>query len=143
MAHTKVVRAVQHAAESVATTIDQIAISLGCGHEHARAVEVFCYQCLGCLGAEVTQEHHQCIATGRFHFGNGLEHVMLVLHGCLAIKQFALVSFYNVFAPFSRQCDRKTVTTDGNNAQLDRWDVRTYHINSSYSLDCLCFQRQR
>ena len=127
VSHTEVIRAVEHAAVCVSTTVDHIAITLCCCHEHAWAVEVLRDKCLWCLRAEITEEYNEGVASSLFHLCHCLEHVFFVLNCCLAIEQFSLVCLYNVLATLCGERDRETVTADGNDAELDLRNVSTFH----------------
>ena len=130
MAHTEVVGAVQHTAVGIAAAVDHVAVTLGGGHEHAGAVEELGNQGFGGLGAEVAQKDGQRVAAGLGHLGNGLLHVMLVFHGGLALVEGnapGLAGGCNGSAALFAQCDRKAVTADGDNAELDLRNVGGFH----------------
>ena len=126
-AHAQIIGAVQHAAVGVATTVDHVAVALGSGHKHAGAVEIFGDERLGSLGSEVAKEHHEGVATGLFHLGHGLEHVLLVLHGGGTIEEFALIGLHDVLAALGRQGNGETVTAHGDDAELDLGNVAALH----------------
>ena len=130
MAHAKVVGAVQHTAVSVAAAVDHIAVALGRRHKHAGAVEVLSDQRFGRFGTEVTEEYGQGIAAGSGDFGHSLLHILLVLDGDLALVEIGALGGAggsNRRAALLAQRDGKTVTADGDNAQLDLRNVGGFH----------------
>ena len=127
MTHTQVVRAVEHTAVSITTTIDHVAITLGSSNKHARTIKVLGNECLWCLRTEVAKEDHQGVAALLLYLSDSLEHIFLILNCSLAVENFSFVFFYDVFTALSRKRDRETVTAYGDNTQLDLWNVRTYH----------------
>ena len=130
MAHAEVVGAVQHTAVRISAAIDHIAVALGCRYEHAGAVEVLGNQRFGGLGAEVAQKHSQCIAACGGDFGHSFLHVVLVLDSGLALVEVSALGGAggsNGGAALLAQRDGKTVTADGDDAQLDLGDVGRFH----------------
>ena len=96
MAHAEVVRAVEHTAISVATTVDHVAVAFSSSNKHARTVEVLCNKSFGSLRTEVAEEHYESVASSFFHFCHCLEHIFLILDSCLTVKEFAFVGFHDV-----------------------------------------------
>ena len=76
----QVIGAVEHAAVGVATAIVEVAVSLGGGHIHHRAVKPLADEGLRGLGAEVAQKHHQSVDPGPLHVVHGGPGVQLGLH---------------------------------------------------------------
>ena len=84
MAQAEVIGAVQHAAECIATSVDQILagfLSSCCIHD--RAIELLGNQCLWRFRAKVAQEDDQGVAAGRLGFLYCLQHIRFVLYGFL------------------------------------------------------------
>ena len=96
VAHTKVVRAVEHTTVGITTTVDHISVALGSSDKHARTIEVLCNQCFRSLRTKVSKEYNQCVATSLFHFCHCLEHIFLVLYSGLAVEQLTLVGLYDI-----------------------------------------------
>ena len=126
MAHAEIVGAVQHTAVRISAAIDHIAVALGCRYEHAGTVKVLGNQRFGCFGAEVAEEYGQRVAACGGDFGHGFLHVVLVLDSGLALVQVSALGGAggrDGSAAFLAQGDRKTVTADGNDAELDLGNV--------------------
>ena len=126
MAHTEIVGAVQHTAVRISAAIDHIAVALGCRYEHAGAVKVLGNQRFGRFGAEVAEEYGQRVAACGGDFGHGFLHVVLVLDSGLALVQVSALGGAggrDGSAALLAQGDGKTVTADGNDAELDLGDV--------------------
>ena len=126
MAHAEIVGAVQHTAVRISAAIDHIAVALGCRYEHAGAVKVLGNQRFGRFGAEVAEEYGQRIAACGGDFGHGFLHVVLVLDSGLALVQVSALGGAggrDGSAALLAQGDRKTVTADGDDAELDLGDV--------------------
>ena len=123
VAHTEVIRTVQHAAVGVAAAVDEVAVALGGSHEHARTVKVLCNQRFGRLGAEVAEEDDEGIAVRGLDVGDGLEHVGFVLDGDGTFVHAALAGFGDVRAAHLGERAREAVTGDGDEAELDIGDV--------------------
>ena len=119
----EVVGAVEHAAVGVAAAVDEVAVALGGGHEHAGAVEVFGDQGLGRLGAEVAEEDDQRVAAGGLDVVDGLEHVLLVLNGDGALVDVAAAGFDDRLTSGDGQADGEAVAGDGDDAELDFGNV--------------------
>ena len=66
VAHAEVVRAVEHTAISVTTTIDHVAITFCCCNKHHRTIEVLCNQSLWGLRTEVAEENNQGVTALQF-----------------------------------------------------------------------------
>ena len=127
MAHAEVVRAVEHTAVCITTTIDHITVALSGCYEHNRTIEVLCNQSLRGLRTEVAEENHQGVAALLLHFSHSLEHIFLVLNCSLTVENLTLILFYDVLTALSRKRDWKTVTANGNDAELYLWNVVAYH----------------
>ena len=127
MTHTEVVRAVEHTAVCITTTIDHIAVTFSSCYEHNRTVEVLCNQSFRGLRTEVTKEYNQGVAALLLYFGHSLEHIFLVLNCSLTVENLTFVLFYDVLTALSRKRDWKTVTANGNNTELYLWNVVAYH----------------
>ena len=123
MAHTEVIRAVQHAAVSVAAAVDEIAVALGGCDEHARAVKILGDERFGGLGAEVAEEDDEGIAVRGLDVGDGPEQVGFVLDGDGTFVHAALAGFGDVRAAHLGERAREAVTGDGDEAELDIGDV--------------------
>ena len=118
MAHAEVVGAVEHAAVGVAAAVDEVAVTLGGGNEHAGAVEVLGNQRLGRLGAEVAEEDNQRVDAGGLHVVDSLEHVGLVLNGDGALIDVAAAGLDDGFASRDGQADGEAVAGDRNDAEF-------------------------
>ncbi|CCX38075.1 unknown [Clostridium sp. CAG:1013] len=128
-AQAQVVRAVQHAAVSVATAVDQVAVAFGSSHEHAGTVKVLGNEGLGGLGAKVAQEHGEGVAASSGNFLNGLEHIFLIFHGGLSFVNFQalLGAGSNHSGPtVLGKLDGEAVTGDSDDAQLHLRDVNHF-----------------
>ena len=131
MAHTQVIRTVQHAAVGVAAAVDHVAVTLGSRHKHDGAVEVFGDQGFGSFGAEVAQEHRQGVAARGLYFFHGFEHIGLVFHrdaALIGLKAFGLAGGHDVLAPLGGQGNGETVAADSHNAQADFGNVGRLHV---------------
>ena len=134
MAHTQVIRTVQHAAVGVAAAVDHIAVTLGSRHVHDGAVEVFGDEGLRRLGTEVAQEHRQGVAARGLDLLDSLEHIGLVFHrdaALIRLKAFGLAGGHDVLAAPGGQGNGETVAADSHNAQADFGNVGRLHSNSS------------
>ena len=127
VAHAEVVRAVEHTAVCITTTIDHVAVALSGSYEHNRTVEILCNQSLRSLRTEVTEENHQGVATLLLYLAHSLEHIFFVLNCSLAVENLTFVLFYDVLTALCRKRDWKTVTANGNDAELYLWNVVAYH----------------
>ena len=126
LAHAQVVGAVQHAAVGVASAVDEVAVSLGGGHEHAGAVKVLGDQGLRGLGAEVAEEDHQGVAAGGLHVLDGFQHIQLIFDGDGAgIDAFAELGDGGA-AGFA-EGDGEAVAADRDQAELDFRNV-VHHV---------------
>ena len=86
VAHTEIVRAVQHTAVSVAASADKVvARLLGCRRVHHRSVKILCNKRFGSLGTKVPQEHNQRVAARCFRLIDSLEHIDFVFNRGLAL----------------------------------------------------------
>ena len=127
LAQAEVVRAVEHAAVRVAAAVDQVVHALlGGGGVHDRAVKVLRDKRLGSLGAEVAEEHDESGAARGLHVLDGAEHILLVLHGDLALVDLSaelLMRGGDGGTAALRQGNDKAVAADGDEAQLDLGNV--------------------
>ena len=128
MAHTEIIRTVEHTAVGVAPAADKVAVTLGGSGEHARAVKVFCNERFGRFGAEVAEEHNKRVASGGLYIGHGGEHVLLILHGDGALIQRALIGRGNGAAAVLRKLHGEAVAADGDDAELYFGDVFKHGI---------------
>ena len=132
VAHAQVVGAVEHAAVGVAPAVDQVLAGLlGGGGVHDGAVKLLGDEGLGGLGAEVAQEHHQGVAAGGLHLVHGLEHVLLVLHGGLAlvdVHALGLAGGHHRGAAALRQGDDEAVPGHRDDAQLYSGNVGQHNV---------------
>ena len=127
MTHPQVVGAVQHAAVGVAPAIDQIAVSLGSGHVHHRAVEPLGQKGLRSLRAKIAQVYHQGVAPGSPHILQGLQGVCFIFHGDGAVVQPLPVGLNHRLPAGGGQGDGKAVPGDCNDAKLHFWYVVEFH----------------
>ncbi len=121
MAHTQVVRAVQHTAVGVSTAVDQVAVALGGSHIHTGAVKVSGNQCFRRLRAEIAQENHQGVAAGLFHIRNCRKHILFIFHRGLAlidVKPLLLAGSGHSRPAAFRQGNDKTVPGHGDQSQF-------------------------
>ena len=129
VAHAEVIRAVEHSAVCVATAVDHVAVALSGSHKHAWSVEFLGDERLWSLRSEVAEEHHESVASCCSHLVESLEHVGIVLNGCLAIEDFTFIFFYDILATLSRQFYWEAVTADGDDAQFHLWDVSAFDFH--------------
>ena len=127
VAHSEVIRAVQHTAVSIATSVDHIAVTLGSSYEHNRAVEVLCNKSLRSLGTEVTEEYYECVALCLLNIIYGLEHIKLVLNRYGTLIEVTLVSSLDSSATLLGKSDRETVTAYGNNTEFYNRNIAFRH----------------
>ena len=131
VAHTQVIRTVQHAAVGVAAAVDHVAVTLGSRHVHDGAVEVFGDEGLRRLGTEVAQEHRQGVAARGLDLLDSLEHIGLVFHrdaALIRLKAFGLAGGHDVLAAPGGQGNGETVAADSHNAQADFGNVGRLHV---------------
>ena len=118
MAHTKVVRAVEHTAISITAAVDQVSVTFcGC-NKHHRAVKFFCKKRLRSLRTKVSEEHDKGIAAGCFYISNGIKHILFIFNGDFALINAFAISLYNCFSASDGETDRETVTGNGNNTKF-------------------------
>ena len=127
VAHSEVIRAVQHAAVSIAAAVDHIAVTLGSCYEHNRAVKVLRDQGLGSLGTEVSEEYYECVALCLVNIIYGLEHIKLVLNRYGTLIEVTLVSSLDSSATLLGKNDRETVTAYGNNTEFYNRNIAFRH----------------
>ena len=130
MPHAQVVGAVEQAAVGVAAAVDHVAVALGRGHVHARALKALGDQRFGGFGAEVAQEHHQRVAAGGAHVLDGLEGVLFVLHGDGALVEALAIGLDDGGAASLAQRDGEAVAADGDDAGFDDRNVVQHDVHS-------------
>ena len=146
MPQAQVVRAVEHPAVGVAPAVHQVAVPLGGGGVHHRAVEPLGDQGLGGLGAEVAQKHRQGVAAGGLGLLHGPEHVLLVLHDGLTfghLQALRPAGLRHRRPPALGQGDDEAVAGHRDDAQLDLRNVLQHntHLLFLIKLQARCFSR--
>ena len=126
MTHAQIVRAVQHAAVSVAAPVDHIAVALSGSNIHHGTMELLHQQGLGGLGTEVAQEHHQSVHAVGADISQRSQSVLLVLHGNGALINAFAVSCNDVLPALGGQRDGEAVTRDSNDTQFYFRNVHMY-----------------
>ena len=136
LAHTEVVRAVEHTAVSVATSINQVFAGFLSGSSvHDRAVKTLCNQGFRGFRAEVAEEYAQSITSGFLNLIDCLQHIQFILNSSLCLVDFQALcgacSCDSSAAAF-RERDDKAVTADCNQTEFD--DRNILHNKSSFLL---------
>ena len=81
LAQTQGLAGIQHTAVSIATTVDQIVLSLLCsGTEHGGTLEPVSYHGLRYLGTEVAKVYTESVTSGLLYIGKSLLSVNLALN---------------------------------------------------------------
>ncbi len=131
VAQAEVIGAVEHAAVSIATAVDEVLARLfGSGHIHDRAVEFACDQRFRRLRAEVSEEDDEGIAASVLGFFDRCQHVALVLDRLLhfvEVAVFLLVGRDDGLAAVLREGDDEAVAADRDDAAFEIRDVAHVH----------------
>ena len=124
MTHSKIIRAIQHAAIRIAAAADEVAAALGSRDEHTRTVKVFCNQGLRRLRAEIAKKDDKRIAGSRFDIGNGFEHVSLIFAHDGAFIDAAGLD--NICMAHFGQGARESVAGNGNDTEFYLRNIRKF-----------------
>ena len=150
----QVVACVEHAAECIAASLDQVILGLlGSCTEHLGAVKMLSQKSLGDFGTEVSEVDAECVAACSLDVCESLYHMDLALDDTdrtFINVRFVVLGFVSVYKHFSAvhgEALRETVTADGDDAKFHFGDVadHAYYllkiIYSIYYIEKLMFYK--
>ncbi len=133
MAHTEVIRAIEHTAVGIAAAADEIAVALGCRHVHDGTVKLLAEKGFGSLGAEVTEINHEGITTSGLHAGKSLENIVFVFNDGSTFVEVDPLGLggldHRLTAAFGKGAG-KAVTAHRNNGGANSWEIFHKYGNS-------------